>query len=256
MNQEETERESFWQNFIRAIEAEPHEVNVIQGASGLNHHIIALGLDRSRKRFITITNAADTRATILVQSDLQSSFRSVQVITVRVSESLTSAAAAFRDRQAGLCSFSLADFSPEEIELIANGSDTEAIRDLLKRRHLLQYFIPAPDHLALALIESNRVPMLHQLIDQLVRTPDLGHPFGPMELMPRQYSFTEMVKELQNLGLIAEGESGLRITAAGLKVREGVRDKPREALVFKTLNRISSDLYLKSLLHPDLLRRD
>jgi hypothetical protein len=255
MNQEETETKSFWQNFIRAIEAEPHDVEQIQAASGLNHHITALGLDRSRRRLITITNAADTRKAVLVQADLQSSFKSVQVITVRAAEHLTSDAA-LEDRQAGLCSFSLADFPPDEIELISNRSDIEAIRDALKRRHLLQYFIPAPDHLALGLIESKRVSMLHQLIDQLVRTPDFGHPFGPMELMPRQYSFTEMVKELQNLGLIAEAESGLEITAEGLKVRAVVRDKPREALVFKTLNRISSDLYLKSLLHPDLWRRD
>jgi hypothetical protein len=127
---------------------------------------------------------------------------------------------------------------------------------VLRCRQLLQYFFPAPDQFALALVESRRVRLLHQLIDQLVRTPDFGHPFGPTELIPALYSFTEMVRELQNLGLIAEREGGLEITEKGLSVRTTVRDKPREALVFKTLNRISSELYLKSLLHPDLLRRD
>ena len=100
--------------------------------------------------------------------------------------------------------------------------------------------------------ESGRVRFLPQLIDQLVRTPDLGHPFGPNELMTVKLSFTEMVKELQNLGLVKEGESGLEITGKGLAARAIIRDKPREGLLFKILNRISANLYLKTLLHPDL----
>lgn len=256
MDREKIELKGFWNSLIRAVEAEPHEVEHVQGASGLNYRVTALGLDRSRHRLIIVISEDDTRAAILVQADLQSAFKSIQVITVRAYQNLMAAGSALEDRKAGLCSVSLADFSPDEIELISSRSDIEAIRDALKRRHLLQYFIPAPDHLALGLIESQRVPMLQQLIDQLVRTPDTGHPFGPMELMPAQYSFTEMVRELQNLGLITEGEDGFEITIEGLKVRAVVRDKPREALVFKTLNRISSNLYLKSLLHPDLFRRD
>jgi hypothetical protein len=256
MRQEKQELKAFWDSFIRAVEAEPHEVERVQGASGLYHQITALGLDKSRHRLIVVTGEDGTRASILVQADLQSAFKSVQVITVRAVESSASDDSALEDRKAGLCSVQLTDFSPDEIELFSSGLGLEAIRDVLRRHHLLQYFFPAPDHLALGLIESKRIRLLHQLIDQLVRTPDFGHPFGPMELMPPQYSFTEMVRELQNLGLMTEREDGLEMTIEGLKVRAVVRDKPREALVFKTLNRISSNLYLKSLLHPDLLRHD
>ena len=95
---------------------------------------------------------------------------------------------------------------------------------MFRRRNLFQYFFPAPDHLALGLIESERARFLPQLIDQLVRTPDLGHPFGPNELMTVKYSFTEMVKELQNLGLVEDGESGLEITGEGLLARARVRE--------------------------------
>ena len=256
MAQEKQELKLFWNSFIRAVEAEPHEVASIQGASGFHYRVAALGLDKSRHRLIILTCEDNTRAAVLVQADLQSAFKSVQVITVRADENLTSDASTLEDRKAGLCSVQLKDFSPDEIELFSSGLELEAFRDVLRRHHLLQYFFPAPDHLALGLIESKRIRLLHQLIDQLVRTPDFGHPFGPMELMPRQYSFTEMVRELQNLGLIREREGGLEMTIEGLKVRAVVRDKPREALIFKTLNRISSNLYLKSLLHPDLLRHD
>ncbi len=57
---------------------------------------------------------------------------------------------------------------------------------------------------------------LPQLIDQLVRMPDLGHPFGPAELIPTLYSFTQMIKELQNLGLVKEGELGLDLVDTNL----------------------------------------
>lgn len=226
----------------------------ILGASGLNHRVSALGLDHSRKRLIVVTSASETHAAVLLQADLQSSFKSVQVIAVRAVEHLASEAA-IEDRKVGLSSFSLADLSPDERELFSSGTNIEAMKEMLRQRHLWQYFFPAPDHLALGLIESGRIRLLHQLIDQLVRTPDFGHPFGPMELMPPQYSFTEMVRELQNRGLIAAREDGFEITVEGLEARAIVRDKPREALVYKTLNRISADLYLKSLLHPDLFRR-
>jgi hypothetical protein len=241
---------TFWNNFIRAVEAEPHTASFIAGASGIHHPVIALGLERSRQRLIIISNEEDARAASFVQADLQTVFKAIQVIVVRSFSS--SADASEEDREAGLCSFPLERFSHDEIELIKSGADIEAVKEALRQHHLFQYFFPAPDHLALGLIESGRGRFLPQLIDQLVRTPDLGHPFGPNELMTVKLSFTEMVKELQNLGLVKEGESGLEITGEGLAVRAIIRDKPREGLLFKILNRISANLYLKSLLHPEL----
>lgn len=255
MSEQTTQPITFWNNFIRAVEAEPQAASLIAGASGLKHPVTALGLDRSRQRLVIISGAGDAREASFIQSDLQTVFKAIQVIVVR---SLAHKAEAVeQDRQAGLCAVSLTSFSHREVELIQGGEDLPAIKEALRRQHLFQYFFPAPDHLALGLIESGRARFLPQLIDQLVRTPDLGHPFGPHELMTVQLSFTEMVKELQNLGLVQEGERGLEITSAGARVRATVRDKPREGLLFKILNRISANLYLKTLLHPELrLRRD
>ncbi|MDQ3817271.1 MAG: hypothetical protein M3362_06230 [Acidobacteriota bacterium] len=241
---------AFWNNFIRALEAEPQEAVSITGASAIAHCAAGVGLDRGRHRLIVVFCGEREREAAFVQSDLQSAFKSIQVIVVRPS---SNAETIEEDRRAGICSFSLGQFAHEEMELILQGgADVEAIKETFRRRNLFQYFFPAPDHLALGLIESGRVRFLPQLIDQLVRTPDLGHPFGPNELMTVKYSFTEMVKELQNLGLVKEGEGGLEITDEGLRARALVRETPREALLNKILNRISANLYLKFLLHPNL----
>ncbi|HEX8888295.1 MAG TPA: hypothetical protein VF779_03920 [Pyrinomonadaceae bacterium] len=250
MSEQTAQPNTFWNNFIRAVEAEPQQVSLIAGASGIQHVAVAIGLDRSRQRLIIISNEENARAASFVQADLQTVFRAIQVIVVRTSPS--HAKTIEEDHQAGLCSIQFDRFAHDEIELIQSGVDMEAIKEMLRRRHLFQYFFPAPDHLALGLIESGRVHSLPQLIDQLVRTPDLGHPFGPNELMTVKLSFTEMVKELQNLGLVKEGTSGLEITDEGRRTRALVRDKPREGLLFKILNRISANLYLKALLHPEL----
>lgn len=250
MSEKTAQPNTFWNNFIRAVEAEPQAASVIAGASGLNHPVIALGLERSRQRLIIISGAENAQAASFAQADLQTVFKAIQVIVVRSSSS--NAEAIEEDLQAGLCSVPLERFSHDEVALIQSGADLEAIKDVLRHQHLFQYFFPAPDQLALGLIESGRVRFLPQLIDQLVRTPDLGHPFGPNELMTVKYSFTEMLKELQNLGLVKEGESGLELTSEGMYARAMVRDKPREGLLFKILNRISANLYLKALLHPEL----
>jgi hypothetical protein len=250
MSEQTAQPNTFWNNFIRAVEAEPQRVSLIAGASGIQHGAVSIGLDRSRQRLIIISNEGDARAASFVQADLQTVFRAVQVIIVRASPSDAEAIA--EDHHAGLCSIQLDRFAHDEIELIQSGAQVDDVKEMLRRHHLFQYFFPAPDHLALGLIESGRVRSLPQLIDQLVRTPDLGHPFGPNELMTVKLSFTEMVKELQNLGLVKEGASGLEITDEGMRARALVRDRPREGLLFKILNRISANLYLKALLHPEL----
>ncbi|HEX8846528.1 MAG TPA: hypothetical protein VF791_17910 [Pyrinomonadaceae bacterium] len=257
MNSENALTSDFWKGFIRAVEAEPVEASYIEGASGLRHEVAALGLDKSRRRLIVVACAKDAREAAFTQADLQSVFKAVQVIVARSSteevaanKSDVNAEDSPEDRRAGLCYLSIAGYASDEIELLSKGADIEAVRETFRRHNLLQYFFPAPDHLALGLVESGRVHLLHQLIDQLVRTPDAGHPFGPPELMKSFYSFTEMVKELQNLGLVTEDERDLKLTDKGSEARAAVRGWPREGLLYKILNRLEANLYLKSLLLP------
>ena len=271
---EKEDETAFWKGIIRAAQAAPLETSDIQGASGFRHKVEAVGLDRARHRLVIISSESNARAAAFAQADLQSVFKSVQVIAVRrltprnyqvedsaeeegsstlLDNGLEESAGidlSVEDLEAGLCLISVDEFLPDEIESICGAAELEEVQAILRRYNILQYFFPAPDHLALGMIESGRMRFLPQLIDQLVRMPDLGHPFGPTELMPVLYSFTQMVKELQNLALVKEGEFGLELTDEGLKARSSVRGRPREGLLFKTLNQISASLYLKALLYP------
>src|SRR3954471_1358263 len=107
---------TFWNNFIRAVEAEPQAASVIAGASGINHPIIALGLDRGRQRLIIISGAESTQAASFAQADLQTVFKAIQVIVVRSFSS--NAEAIEQDHHAGLCSVPLERFSHDEVALI------------------------------------------------------------------------------------------------------------------------------------------
>jgi len=150
------------------------------------------------------------------------------------------------DRQLGICPLPLYRFSPEEIELFHQGKDLEAMRNLLRREHVLQYFFPPPDHVALGLIERSSLAAA-EVNEHLAQPPELGHPFGEPELTPADVSLAKVVDALQDRGLAVEGEMGMELTPEGKSVRATVRFKPREGFISKLLNRISVSLDLKDL---------
>ena len=258
---------SLWKNIVRAVEAKPLEVNAIQGASGLSHSIVAAGIDSVRRRFIVISSEHNAPTAALIQADLQSTFKGIQIVMVRIAlpssggqPSLDSTDAKERsgtdlkesDLQLGLCAICADEFSPAEIDSLQSDENLKAIKGILRHHHLLQYFFPAPDHLALGLIERFTFKAIPQVVDQLVRAPDFGHPFGPTELMPAQYSFTDMIQELEKLKLVVIEAEGLKMTEEGRQIRASVRDKPREAAVSKILNRLSATNNFKSSWLPIL----
>lgn len=258
---------SFWKNIIRAVEANPLEVDTIQGSSGISHSIIAAGVDPARRRLIIISPEQNAASAALIQADLQSTFKGIQVVMLRraapVSSKLSSSTSLLNEKEwradlkesdieLGLCPMPIDEFSTAEIDSLQSGDNLEALRDILRQHHMLQYFFPAPDQLALGLIERLTFKAIPQIVDQLVRVPDLGHPFGPMELMPAQYSFTDMIQELQKHKLVVVEEEGFKITEEGKLVRAIVRDKPREGMVFKILNRTSAAINFKSSWLPIL----
>lgn len=142
------------------------------------------------------------------------------------------------DRKLGICAVPLYGFSPDEIEIIQGGTDIELIKDLLRRQHLFQYFFPAPDQLALGLVDRGTT-QLSQVVDRLSQAPSLGHPFGPLEITPSLTSITKVIDVLQERKLIVEGEIGLEVTPEGQSFRTAVRFKPREGFLSKLINRFS-----------------
>src|ERR1043165_163762 len=58
------------------------------------------------------------------------------------------------DRSLGNCAVPLYDFEAHDAEVFHTGRDIEAVRDVLRRKHLLQYFYPSPDQLVLGIAEG------------------------------------------------------------------------------------------------------
>lgn len=151
------------------------------------------------------------------------------------------------DRDVGVCGFPFYDFNEQAIDAILTASSTEEVADTLRQRDIFQYFYPAPDQLALGLVERG-VSKPAKLSSILEQAPNTGHPFGQTELVEAQTSVLRAVNALQAKNLLVEGEFGLEVTADGMRVRSTVKFKPKEGLISKLINRFSLNIDLKDLL--------
>ena len=332
--------DGFWRNVLQSLEAEPRTVRIIRGASGIDHPVLAAGVDDSRRRLIVVSADIDCRTAALAQADIQGTMQNVQVLTIRplvwtpneptrarVSEefpsektrsgtplkrkgsspktvAISEIVGAYipvtqilqslslhiaemgveygrrergqeeplnesdkqrliemlrlkhaiplyhmaEDLKVGICPLPLNEFSLRELEDIQRGSDVDQMREILRAKGALQYFFPAADQLALGLIDRNQGSSeVSNVAEQVLMAPQIGHPFGPPEITTTT-SVPEMIRELHDRGLIADGEIGYEITPQGKTFRATVRFKPREGLVSKILNRVSITLGVKDLL--------
>jgi len=153
------------------------------------------------------------------------------------------------DRKMGVCSIPLYDFSEPQVETFHSGKDLDQVREILRGHHILQYFFPAADHLALGLAEQEEANA-PSLLGQMGDVPSIGHPFGPLEIVSAQTRIPEVIDELRDRGLLVEGERTIEVTPEGERVREQVRFKPREGLISKLIRRfrVNIDLSLRDLL--------
>jgi len=151
------------------------------------------------------------------------------------------------DRGLGVCAVPLYGFSSNDVDIFHSGRDIEAARNVLRQRAILQYFFPSADQLALGFAEQLSTP--REIVDRLSRTPDVGHPFGELEIVDPSIRLNDTVSALQELGLLVEGEAGVEITETGKTIRAQVRFKPREGLLKRLSNVLSVkiDLSLRDL---------
>lgn len=77
------ENRGFWDNFLRAVETEPRPAPHIVGASGIDHSLLALGVDDARKRLVLISADHDARASAMMQTDVQSTLPGIHVVVAR-----------------------------------------------------------------------------------------------------------------------------------------------------------------------------
>ena len=152
-----------------------------------------------------------------------------------------------RDNHFGLCPVPLYEFTGEETETLNSGSNLDAVREILKGHGVLQYFFPAPDLLALGLIDRGSRGMA-DVLDQVLLAPRIGHPYGETEIVGSNIPAHEVIDALQERGLVVEGEYGYEVGPTGQTIRQTMRFKPREGFISKVLNRISLKVDLKSLI--------
>lgn len=152
------------------------------------------------------------------------------------------------DRHMGVCSIPLYELSEKEVEDLHSTPNVEQAKQILKRHDIFQYFFPAADQLALGLVEREPISPT-EIVERLSRSPDIGHPFGALEIIDQSSSLPDVINELQGSGLLVEGEAGIELTPGGRTVRAEVRFKPREGLLEK-LSRVLSikvDIALKDI---------
>jgi hypothetical protein len=231
---------------LRTAETDPVAVETILAASGIDHPVVMAGVDPGRKRMVVVTDLAEPTAAALMLADLQVSFKAVQLVLVRITNGSDTAREGLTDISLGLGWIDRESFATVSNPELASGNDASA----LTTDGLRQYFFPAPDHLALALIDRWRFATIPQVVDQMVRAPDVGHPFGPPELVNEYDSFTDLIQELQRMGLVATVDGHLEIIESGRAVRAVVQKQPREALASKLLNRMKASLGFQPIWLP------
>ena len=158
------------------------------------------------------------------------------------------------DRQYGVCSIPLYEFSQAEVDVLHSGRDREYVSVILRRHDILQYFFPPADELAVGLVELATRPAT-DIASELSKVPDLGHPFGKFEIIDSHFgniNMIDVVDTLKDKGFLVEGEIGMELGKDGKTLRTTARFRPKEGLLQK-LSRIFSfsvELNLKDLFKP------
>jgi hypothetical protein len=160
---------------------------------------------------------------------------------------LTALDALERDNHFGICPIPLYDFAESEIEVLNSGANLDAVREVLKSHSLLQYFFPAPDLLALGLVDRGSTST-KEVLAQLLMTPEIGHPYGDMEVVGNNVAIPDIIEMLQDRGLLVEGELGMEVGPTGKSIRQTVRFKPREGFISKLISRFSFKVDLKNVI--------
>lgn len=145
------------------------------------------------------------------------------------------------DLEAGICPIPLYQFSEDDFELFRDGRRIEECRERIKSIGIYQYFFPAPDQLALGLVE-NGVTDRNSILRDAKLAPEMGHPFGDVEIVDSSTQIKDLVESLSDRKLIVEGEFGFEISPEGKTVRGLIKFSPREGLIAKVLNRVSLNI--------------
>lgn len=83
---------NFWSGFFEALDLDVKNVDELQGASGIRHKILSVGVDEKLKRLVIVQDEQDARILSIVQADVQARVKDYNVLMVRpISINLSSA---------------------------------------------------------------------------------------------------------------------------------------------------------------------
>lgn len=74
---------NFWKGFFNSVNCEFQLVSEIQGASGIKHNILCIGVDEEKRRLVVVQDEQDARILSMVQADIQAKIRGYNVLMVR-----------------------------------------------------------------------------------------------------------------------------------------------------------------------------
>jgi hypothetical protein len=83
MSATDDNKAAFWKNLLEAVETEPRDASFVRGISGLEHPVIAVGVDDARRRLVLVSGEHDARSAAIAQLDIQRAIESVQVVVAR-----------------------------------------------------------------------------------------------------------------------------------------------------------------------------
>lgn len=73
----------FWENLLAGLGFKARHVRSISGASGINHPVLALGVDEPHERLVIVSGDGDARTAAMMQIDVQNEISDARVLVIR-----------------------------------------------------------------------------------------------------------------------------------------------------------------------------
>ena len=73
----------FWKNFVRALDAEPRDDNVVRGISGIEHKLLGIGVNDKDRRLVLVSDTPTAEHAALMQVDVAATSRDLNVVIAR-----------------------------------------------------------------------------------------------------------------------------------------------------------------------------
>lgn len=134
------------------------------------------------------------------------------------------------DRQMGICPIPLYEFTDKDWDEFRNNREVEDVIYKLKKMGVYQFFFPAPDQLAISLVDRG-MGVADAAFSAIEATPNFGHPFGEMEVLPKGTDLISILPLLKELGYVVEGDIGITVSPSGKELRGNIKFRPRESLI-------------------------